>query len=252
MYSAEWQLMQLACAFAKPGRALGRSCAPSGGRVIDLVVAKTKAVPSPSTAAMAVERRMLVCMAVFLASDRSDLDRLDHVAHVAGRLPDRRRRLADAGACPGAGADVVGAGAIRRQREGEFAERVAPQVFAEEGVLPGFAAVGRDTDLADALAAVEGDAANDGRAARGDTLAILQRRDERANREAADRPCRRRRGAGHDADAIVVGDAVGRLHPEAVELLVDDLDLRQVLDPVRAVVARHDAVSYTHLRAHET
>src|SRR5664280_3261720 len=97
MYSAEWQLMQLACAFAKPGRALGRSCAPSGGRVIDVVVAKTKAVPSPSTAAMAVERRMLVCMAVFLASDRSDLDRLDHVAHVAGRLPDRRRRLADAG-----------------------------------------------------------------------------------------------------------------------------------------------------------
>ena len=46
--------------------------------------------------------------------------------------------------------------------------------------------------------------------------------------------------AGLGAGAVVVGDAIGGLHPEAVEDVVDDRDLVEVLDPIGAVIARHD------------
>ncbi|MNG03557.1 hypothetical protein D3C84_866430 [compost metagenome] len=39
--------------------------------------------------------------------------------------------------------------------------------------------------------------------------------------------------------AVVVWHAVARVHVEAVERVVDDLDFAQVFDPVRAKVARH-------------
>src|ERR1019366_9548258 len=111
-------------------------------------------------------------------------------------------------------------GPVRREGERELAERIAAQVLAERRAAPGLTAVDRNADVANALAAVEGDSAHDRVAADADALAVLQRRDERAHGEFSDRPRRRRRGARRDADAVVVGDAVGRLHTEAVELAV--------------------------------
>ena len=48
------------------------------------------------------------------------------------------------------------AASVDRQRP--FAERIFAEILAELGVAPGLAAVGRDRDLLDAAAAVEGDA----------------------------------------------------------------------------------------------
>ena len=64
--------------------------------------------------------------------------------------------------------------------------------------------------------------------------------DERAYVEAVDRNGGFRRSSGLHAVAVVVGDAVGGLHPEAVEDVVDHRDFVEVLDPIGPVVARHD------------
>src|SRR6185369_5345534 len=150
------------------------------------------------------------------------------------------RRLACAAAAPGAGLDVVGAAADGGEAERELAERIAAELGTEHRLQPRRATVERDADLADALAAVERDAADDRRTPGRDALAVRERSDERAHREAGDRPRLRRRCAGSDADAIVVGNTVPRSHPEALERVIDDLDVRQVLDPVRAVAAGDD------------
>src|ERR1035441_3457590 len=102
--------------------------------------ATAKAVARAS-AVVAAARRIVFCMAGLLDSDRGDFDGLDHVAHVAGRLPDRRGRLADAVAAPGAAAHVVDAGPVRREGERELAERIAAQVLAERRAAPGLTAV---------------------------------------------------------------------------------------------------------------
>src|SRR5438045_5568633 len=92
-------------------------------------------------------------------SDRDDLDRLDHVAHVAGGLPQCFHRLALARAIPRAHAQVVG-GAIGHEAERELAERITPELRTELRFAPRLTAVGGVRDLADALPAVERDAAH--------------------------------------------------------------------------------------------
>lgn len=69
--------------------------------------------------------------------------------------------------------------------------------------------------------------------------AVGQAGDEAAHVVAADRAGLLRRLAHRRTGAVVVRDAVGLLHPVAVELLVQHGDVGQVLDPVGAVVARH-------------
>ena len=121
-----------------------------------------------------------------------------------------------------------------------FTERVLAQLFAQLGGLPGLAAIGRDRDLGNALAAVERDAAQHDFLAGLQLRTVLHAGDERARVEAVDRNGLGRSLAGRRARAVVGGNAVGRRHPETVEDLVEHLDVIDMLDPVRAVVTRHD------------
>src|SRR5690349_23525382 len=91
-------------------------------------------------------------------SCRRHRNALDPVAHVARRLPQRFHRLTLPRTVPRAHADVVSARG-RREREREFAERIAAEILAQFRLAPALSAVGRAGDFADALPAVERDAA---------------------------------------------------------------------------------------------
>src|SRR5437667_11874847 len=143
MYSAEWQATQLACAFAEPGSGLAFNCTPSGGSVIDF----DPAIAMPAMPSIARRSGLRFIIA---PSCGSDLDRLDHVAHVARGLPQRLHRLALAGSVPRPHPQVVRA-ASRREAEAELAERVAAGVVAELGAAPALTAIDRIRDFAHAL-----------------------------------------------------------------------------------------------------
>src|SRR5262249_51226299 len=126
---------------------------PSAGRVMDLGAACAGAPAAQRTAAAAVTRgawRFIVRL-----SCCGDLDRLNDVAHVACRIPERLHRLALPRAIPRAHAQVVCA-ARRREAERELAERIASQVLPQPGRTPALSAIGRECDLAHSLAAIEG------------------------------------------------------------------------------------------------
>src|SRR5439155_26223794 len=91
------------------------------------------------------------------ASNGGDTDLLDDVAHVAAAVPARDGRLLLAGIADRPHAQAVRA-ARRRPVAVPAAEREAPEVRAEPGLYPGVTAVRRILQLADAAAAVEGDA----------------------------------------------------------------------------------------------
>src|SRR3954452_24734333 len=86
-----------------------------------------------------------------------DADGLDDVAQIAGRIPQRIHRLHVAGIVGGANLEFVGAG-LEFYGKLPFPERVFAQILAELCRRPVLAAIGRDRDFLDALAAVEGDA----------------------------------------------------------------------------------------------
>src|SRR5262245_21796384 len=88
-----------------------------------------------------------------------DVDGLDDVAHVACPVPPRLRRLDLA--APAGRAHHERRGAGRQLDRGlPRPERVLAEIAAELRWLPGLAAVARQRDLLDAVAAVEGDAAH--------------------------------------------------------------------------------------------
>src|SRR6266705_3242925 len=91
--------------------------------------------------------------------DRGDAHGFDAVAQVAGRIPQGRRGLALAGAVDRAHPQLVRA-FVRREGGAPAAERVAAEVLAQLRRLPVLAAVGGEGHFADAVAAVEGDAAH--------------------------------------------------------------------------------------------
>src|SRR5262245_38914877 len=88
MYSSEWQNAHCVCvvAAAGPGGSVTWSC----GSVIDTVSAAAGPTAAAATRSASQDRR--------IASARHDVDVLDDVAEIAGRIPERLRplRLADA------------------------------------------------------------------------------------------------------------------------------------------------------------
>src|ERR1700732_5080241 len=89
-----------------------------------------------------------------VSSSRRDADGFDHVAQVARSVPERLHRLRLAAVAGRAHLQLVRAGR-QPDRHLPFAEGVFPQILAEAGPPPGFPAVGGDSDVLDALAAVE-------------------------------------------------------------------------------------------------
>src|SRR5262250_2750610 len=167
------------------------------------------------------------------------LDGLDDVAQIAGRIPEGlgALRLADAIERTYHHARVASA---RRPGCGPVAERIRSEIAAELCASPRLPAVVRDLHLAEAVAAVEGDALERGGSTGGDARARLGRDEEGPHGHALDRDGRLRYGPRFDTSTRVVRNPIGRLHPELLERLVDDGDLREILYPVRRIPARDD------------
>src|ERR1700681_2265249 len=174
-----------------------------------------------------------------VSSSRPDVDGFDHVAQIARPIPERLHRLRLAAVAGRAPLQFVRAGR-QPDRHLPFAEGVFPQILAQPGLRPGFPAVGGDGDVLDALAAVECDALERGVRAGSQLRAVRDAGDERPYLEAVDRNGGFRGCSGLDTIAVVVGDAVGGLHPKSVEDVVDDRDFVEVLHPISAVIARDD------------
>src|ERR1700686_3986596 len=120
-----------------------------------------------------------------ISSRRGDANGFDDVAQIAGRIPQWLHRLGVAGIVGGANLELVGA---RRELhlQRPYAERIFAEILAEFRRRPALAAVARDRDLLDALAAVEGDALQRGRA-RLQPGAVGHIGDEGTDGEAVDR-----------------------------------------------------------------
>src|ERR1051325_11866950 len=158
-----------------------------------------------------------------------DVDGLDDVAHVARRVPPRLHRLPVPAPARRSFRECRGAGR-ELDRGLPRPERVLAEVAAELGRLPGLAAVARQLDLLDAMAAVEGDAAHHAGGACLELGTVGEGGDERANIEPRDRHGLVRLAARRDTGAAVIGNAICGLHPEVVEHGIDHGDLIDVLD----------------------
>src|SRR5688572_12575070 len=150
-----------------------------------------------------------------------ELGLLHDVVVVAGRIRDERIGLGCAVA--GGGADAEGAPAVcgRGEREPPGYPGITPEVAPERCLAPGHAAVRRTLDLADAGAAVPGEAVDLHVAVARNRGAGLGRDDQRVDADVGDR--RRllvflRLEAARAEEAL--RHAVRRLHPEAREWLV--------------------------------
>src|SRR3954452_653240 len=173
-----------------------------------------------------------------VSSSRSDADGFDHIAQVARPIPEWVRALRLAAVAGRAYFQLARSGGSLA-RHLPLPERVFPEILPESGLRPGFPAISGDCDLLDAFAAVEGNALQ--RLRTGLQLrAISHAGDERAYLEALDRNGGFRRRSRFDAVAVVVGDAIGGLHPKSVEDIIDDRYFVEVLDPIGAVMAGND------------
>src|SRR5215475_14702922 len=105
---------------------------------------------------------------------------------------------------------MTAGGQLHRQLP--LAERIFAEFAAKLRWYPGVAAIGRDLNLLDALAAVEGDALQHS-PARPELGAIGDIGDEGADGEAVDRYSRLRCGARLDAVVRRVWNPVGGFHP---------------------------------------
>src|SRR5215470_17782632 len=137
------------------------------------------------------------------------LDGLDDVAQIAGGIPERlgALRLADAVERTHHHARVAGA---RRPRCGPLAERIRSEIATELRAPPRLAAVVRDLHLADAVAAVEGDALERGRSTGSDARARLGRDEEGPHGHALDRDGRLRCAPRFDTSTRVVRNPIRR------------------------------------------
>src|SRR5206468_3606215 len=107
------------------------------------------------------------------------VDVLDHVAEVAGGIPERLAALRLADPVERAHHDARRPRLGRRPGGGPLAERVAAEIAAEVRAPPRGAAIRRNLHLLDAVAAVEGDALERDGPADGQTGARNRRGDER-------------------------------------------------------------------------
>src|SRR5438270_926906 len=89
-----------------------------------------------------------------VSSSRRDADCFDDVAQVTRPVPEWLRWLRLAAVAGRAHLQLVRAGR-QPDRHLPFAERVFPKILAQPGLRPGVPAVGGDSDILDALAAVE-------------------------------------------------------------------------------------------------
>src|SRR5205085_6233172 len=123
----------------------------SGGSVIVFGWAAASSGDPSSNVTITATRR--ACML-----PRLHLDRFDHVAQVAGRIPQRLVALRLADAVERTHHEAVPAWPGRRPRCAPLAERISAEILTGLRAPPADATVVGDLDLADPVAAVEGDA----------------------------------------------------------------------------------------------
>src|SRR5690606_16053655 len=117
-------------------------------------------------------------------------------------------------------------------------------IFAQFCFLPGAAAVGRKKHMTDAVASIESNSFEFHRPAGLDLLALLVAGDKGPDGVAGDWNGPARFPSRFYAGAIVVRNAVSGVHPEAVELMINDFNLMEVLDPIGAVIAGNDQAQW--------
>src|SRR6267143_2915136 len=176
-----------------------------------LASAATGALASSAT------RRKTRVRVIAGASADLEVDALDDVPQIAGRIPKRRHALGLADTVQRADHDRLRPPSGRRTPRRPLAERIAAEVRPEGRRAPGLPAVVGDLDGLDAIAAVERDPGERRRRADGNAGATLRRRDEGPRPHPADRHGAGGRGAGLDAAARRVRNPVGGLHPELLE-----------------------------------
>src|SRR5262249_12752674 len=144
------------------------------------------AMPTPRARTRVASAAAARGLGLMMASSRGlEVDGLDDVSHVTGRVPARLHRLRLAALAGRAHEERLIAGRQLHVRL-PGPERVLAEVLAELGRAPALAAVRGERDLLDAVAAVEGDAAHHG-VARLHRGAVREVGDERAHVEALDR-----------------------------------------------------------------
>src|SRR5438552_17325324 len=128
MYSSEWRNAHCVLVTSAPGP--GASVILSGGRVIEIVSAAAGALAQATSKTARSMRRMAALSA------HHEVDVLDDVAEVAGRVPERlgALRLADAVAGAHHPPRRPGAGGWPRRRP--VAERVPAAAGARPGAAP--------------------------------------------------------------------------------------------------------------------
>src|SRR5207244_6726287 len=104
---------------------------------------------------------------VIIASPDVILDGFDDVAKITGRVPQRLRALRFPNPVERAHHHLRRSRARRRPGRGPLSERIRSEIAAERRTPPRHPAVVRDSDLADAVAAVERDAFQHGLPAAG-------------------------------------------------------------------------------------
>src|SRR5215471_31357 len=95
-----------------------------------------------------------------VSSGHVQRDAVNDVVVVAGRIVDQLGGLALADLVEGARHHRLLAFGRRLEVEAEGAEGIAAEILAQRRRRPAFAAVGRDLDRADAVAAIPGNAAD--------------------------------------------------------------------------------------------
>src|SRR5438132_2929284 len=174
---------------------------------------------SAATGALASSATRQTTRVRVIAGGSADLevDALDDVPEIAGRIPERRQALGLADPVQRADHDRLRSPSGRRPPRRPLAERVAAEVRPEGRGAPGLPAVVGDLDALDPIAAVERDPGKRRRRADGNAGAALRRRAEGARPHPADRHGAGGRGAGLDAAARRVRNPIGGLQPELLE-----------------------------------
>src|ERR1043166_2546484 len=90
-----------------------------------------------------------------------DSNGFDYVAHVTRRVPERLKRLRLPDAVGGLDLQFPRPRALRREGDLPRAKRIFAEVPAQLCFAPGFSAIVRKQDFANAFPAVEGDAFDD-------------------------------------------------------------------------------------------
>src|SRR6266849_7338428 len=178
----------------------------------------------------------------FPLSGRGEGDAVHDVVMVAGEIGDQFCRLRLANLVRGPRHYDVFALALWREARAEGAESEAADVFPERRRHPSLAAVGRNLDGSNAVAAVPGNAADGDRGARLHRCATRMTGDQRIHHHLGDwrANCAVLRGETLHQRERAERDAVSRIHPEPSERLRHSVDRRDVLHPVSASPTRNN------------